>query len=186
MANFKEGEENHIILKDINHDAFCHISHWFYCGVLDDDIHQDAATLIPTWIAADRLMLHECKNIAMDYLRRHHLDDPREESLQTAISLGCDKDHPMVRFLLDQISWECVHGVAIMDEFADTVEDMPQELVKPLMTRVSKGARELRGSERSARQKDGPDPASRKGCNYHEHVAGEECYTKNAKANGED
>lgn len=178
VPNFKEGAENHVVLEDMDPTAFQHILHWFYRGCLDPKVLQSRYTLMATWAAADRLMMSKCKNVVMDKLRVACSCPPSDVSLLVFVCrLGYSKDNTLLHYLTDQVAWDCTHYNTYTEEYlsAQVFEELPIELTVALMARIMGETQYLiSGRSRLAGRVD--EPATRKGCHYHDHVEGEECY----------
>lgn len=178
ITNFKEGTENHAVLEDMGSTAFQHILNWFYRGCLDSKVSQSRYALMETWAAADRLMMSKCKNVVMDklrdYCKRRH---SYVRHLEVVCRLGYSKENVLVRYVMDQVSWDCTHHrtYAPDDLNAQIFERLPDEMTFAFMARIVEEAQYLVGPV-SRRRETFDDPANRKGCHYHEHVEGEECY----------
>lgn len=178
LSNFREGEESHVTLSNIQYTAFDRVLYWLYKGDFGRDLDPDSQSVeivIGIWAAADRLMINKCKNMAMDILRNMlQVSLVQSWHLRYVSDLGYSKDSILARVLLEQISYDCArldwdYRHAFSDEHAHP------EMVSALLKTIISTAKKWRRSK----LEDGPkprDPACLVGCRYHEHVEGDICH----------
>lgn len=120
-------------------------------------------------------MLSERKNKSMDSLRMLFRDGIlRVGHLKDALSLGFDRDNPVVCYYLDQLAWESVHDECTTeDTFYWGYDEVPHDVLTAHMSRVCVEGRELKQREDTNQYERLVGPCDRKGCHYHEHIASE-------------
>lgn len=184
LTEFKEGSEKQVILKDLNHDAFNQILHWLYRGSFPDhELCKHSATImIETWIAADRLLMGKCKNMAMDALRELYYDGVicvEIDDLATLDETGFSTDSTLVKYLIHQFAFGYVvythywEGKSYTDQRHGFYRLRP-EMAWEIFTTVAKMGHDL--FEDSGGPATKRDPADLEGCCYHDHVEDERCY----------
>lgn len=165
LSNFKEGEEAHVTLIDMNQKAFANIIHWVYKGVLDPELSRTPEDLIRTWTAADYLMMNKCKNKVMDALR--HLSAQmriKPKDLILVDKLGHRMDSNLANCVIDVMARDCAIEYGFLFSTAD-LEPMPIHVVCELINAITTAARFW-----------ADDPAKLEECAYHDHEDGEVCY----------
>lgn len=188
LSNFKEGDENHIVLNDVDLLAFHHIQNWFYEGRLDPKLKQSRHTLIKVWVAADRLLMTTCKNKVMDTLRAlHGTNTPamREYSafmtdLNLACSYGHGPDRALVRYIMEQMLWDQLHdGVQHKDDFKKSqYEKLSLEVIVAMFKKKDDLTRSIRWQLENGFQILVGDPTKANPCIYHEHGEDERCHLR--------
>lgn len=186
-TRFREGEENHVIFDNMNHHAFRQVLHWMYTGNFQAGPLYNMRNFMRTWVVADRLMMSQCKNMAMDELRL--ISEENVQSVRVLCELeelGHGPDSTITRYLLDQIAWDAVFD----EEWADTPAKIfathwtNSEIHAQLLWRVLTIAREFEQAKRGLIPMP-TDPAFLEGCRYHDHVKGEEpCHLENKEEAG--
>ncbi|KAK5953170.1 hypothetical protein OHC33_005738 [Knufia fluminis] len=183
LPNFKEGKENHVELQDIDFEAFACIVQWLYAGAIDTSIAKNPDNwllILRTYAAADRLMIFKCKNQMMDICRELHRGVCGQiHMLRTLDEMGYSSDTLITSYIIDQISYDAVDDPAWAIE-EEKGEDQflmrGGEVAYALTARIIQRSRERIAYLGGPSDKDVRDPASLKGCVYHEHAIGEKCY----------
>lgn len=180
LKSFQEGQENHVVVERMSHDAFGTIVCWLYTGRIKTDFEDDMLfwTLITAWLAADRLMIDKCKNMVMDTLREHHESRPITlDNLLVIQKLDYDIASPLICYLVDQASYDHISGAA--DDVCSARESCIEALESRLRVKLVLGIVEEARMWRVAAEGNEvapEDPAGLKGCQYHDHTQGEKCY----------
>ena len=172
LPNFKEGKDNHLVLKDINGEAFQHIVQWLYTGQFSHNLtnHGNHGTpIILTYAAADRLMMLKCKNMAIDKLRvrfRTHYAEIR--NLVAVNQLGYPPSANIVTCIMDQFVYDNIERqkTDISGEKKEDFFKLDREYGFELACKLTSAARTMKKHKLV-------DPATCTGCKYHEHAEGE-------------
>lgn len=123
LEHFENGEMNHVVLRNVNLNAFRSIVLWLYMGKIEKtsgsglhDNYGSSSNLIHLWATADRLQFNECKNITMDTLRSwYQFYDICPLDLKLADNLGYTEDSPLVRCIIEQVSWYMARKNVLQD-----------------------------------------------------------------------
>lgn len=156
----------------MDHGAFRQIVNWVYSGNFRKDKYHDERTLIMTFVAADRLMMKKCKNMATDELRAEVKNTTMGISSVCLVDeLDLSVKSSIVQYILDQYLYDCIETELreprrLLLKALEFREDMTKEFLYKLYEL----AREWR--ECSERTGDVPvNPATLTGCAYHSHGA---------------
>ncbi|KAK5074457.1 Structural maintenance of chromosomes protein 1 [Exophiala xenobiotica] len=186
LAPFKEGRDNHVMLKEVDNDAFEHIVHWLYTDRFSPSFQDWQYTIIKTYAAADHLMMPRCKNMVLDNLRSKYTRIQADiGDLGLIKRLGYGASIAIAIYVTDQIVYEAItnHTWFFREEDHAFVEDGGEHvlgLMKKLMEKSRLYSLKADGKSRWT-NKGHSDPARTKGCIHHEHAEGEKCYLQEAQ-----
>lgn len=181
LKNFREGETNHIVLDDMNHNAFRKIITYVYKRDLRYKPSDDTYTLIKTWAAAHRLLMNACNNVMMDLIRRFLKQSGTGANISGVhfiYDLGYSTDSILIQYFMDQVAVHCITNYGSrLDVFAaDGLDIGGGELlcafVKRLVATSQKWCRSMRMGLSETHS-----PSAFSGCKYHDHTEGKWCYS---------
>lgn len=179
LPNFTEGINNEVELKEMCPKAFRYILHWVYRESFPT---AGGALMIRAYTIADRLMMAYCKNLLMDQLRAYFRDKyPGPNTLRLIGELGYGESSKIGQYVKEQLvhDWGYKGFRESCPDMLKTLWDMRSEFAYE----VSKAVLSRFSDDRDyARNHGGKingslDPSARPGCQYHEHMEGEICYT---------
>ena len=181
LSSFKEGEENHVVLQETDETAFKHVVHWLYTDRFSLNFGDSETTMMKTYALVDRLMMPRCMNMVIDNLRAKYTHtQARISDLATVKHLGYSASSNIAKCVIDQIVYEAITNIqwsiaeedeAIFLEGGDLALEFTRKLVeKSRLYSLTGDGKSVWGRE------DHMDPATAKGCIYHEHAEGEKCY----------
>lgn len=178
IKNFDESRKNHAVLNDIDHDAFRQIVHWVYAGSIrqDDDLH-DTCTLIRVVVAAGRLMMGKCTNVAMGELRAEFMTMNESVTMNVVLfvnTFDLSVDSELVQFVLDHYAYENMNDDWTYCDLTE-VGKLRKETGAALLTKFWDLAQQWRRAFSDRREKP-TNPARIVGCCYHSHLPNESCY----------
>ena len=182
LPKFKEGKDNHCIIRDTAVLSFEHIVHWLYTDRFADDFQNNAPTMIQTYAAADRFMMPKCMNNVMDQLRVKYIKtQARLDDLRFVKILGYPASSNIAQCVVDQIVYEAITtptwNVSQLEEnFFDDGSEHALQLTRKLIEKSRLYSFIDGGGVWTDQGHD--DPALATGCIYHEHRDGEKCYVK--------
>jgi len=186
LPNFKEGENNHVVLKEMDSRAFKHIVHWLYTDRFSPSFQDSKFTIIRAYAAADHLMIPKCKNMVLDSLRVKYTTIRADVcDLAEVKKLGYGASSTIATCVTDQIVYEATTEMDwrmenLAPAFFEDGGDHASELVKKLVTTSRRYS--LKENGKSLLKKQGySDPALAKGCVYHDHAEGENCHLQGAQ-----
>lgn len=161
--------------------AFKSLVHWFYRDVLDPQAGRSPKILVETWIAADRLMMSRCKDVAMDKLREQYHSQHSEATILEVIEpLAYSTQSPLLRYLTDQVAFDCINkdDMEITDlTGADWPPLIQGSVAFLLTTKIIAIGQKWRNSRKNGHAMP-MDPSRSELCLYHDHIQGEDCYAR--------
>lgn len=185
LPNFKEGKENHVVLKEVDNVAFEHIVHWLYTDRFSSSFQNNVPIMIRAYAVADRFMMPRCKNMIIDSLKAKFTRWRGQIShLVVVKDLGYSASTIIAACVIDQVVYDALTSKGWSVEQQDEAFFLEgSDLALLLMRRLVEKSRLYTfkaDGQGIWKNKGHPDPASEKGCIYHEHAEGEKCYLREA------
>ncbi|MBA7496464.1 hypothetical protein ES702_07072 [subsurface metagenome] len=177
LKNFSEGQTNHVVLHGIDRDAFRQVLSWVYSGNFQKGDLLDRDTLIETYVAADRFLMDQCKNMALDELRTlFRSEEMKFSGVRLINGLGLNTGSAVVQFVIDQYVYDCINGSnEDGDDQLFEMRGLRPEIYNEVLYKFWELARQY-GDHANKRSSKPDNPASLEGCMYHAHKRNEECY----------
>lgn len=124
LDNFKEGQDNAVVLKDVNLPAFAIFVHWLYTNQLrSGKIYEHIDTLIAAYGFADRILSPSFKNFIVDRIRGfEHGCCATPATLLKLQRMGFTEAEGIMRYFVDSIAW----WVAGNEQNTMRLETMPE------------------------------------------------------------